>query len=55
LKRCENPDKLKKKQFGMTGRRLPSTRGICCHPVVDLIVTIDDGDIKIILDFIEQP
>jgi hypothetical protein len=54
LKRCDDGDKLKK-QLGRTGRRLPSTRGICFQPAVDLVETNDDGDTKIILDFIEQP
>ena len=43
-----------KKQFGKIGRRLPSTGGIRCQPVADLVETNDDGDTKIILDFIEQ-
>jgi len=44
-----------KNNLEVTGRRLPSTRGICCQPVVDFIEKNDDGDTKSILDFIEQP
>jgi hypothetical protein len=52
--RCDDGDKLKK-QFGRTGRRLPSTRGIRCKPAVDLVETNYVGDVKSSLAFIEQP